>query len=208
LYEKCSAREKTYGSEWEDAYEFALELLGVTDVTVTVKWKPLHVATGVDDWAIIEKKIANGVPVKQALVEAGYTEDEVEEWLTDETGADLTRRVNLLVNIGTAVQALSAGVATGMISAPQAGDIIARIIGAIGEQLPDLDEPVDLHPVMDQQALGMQKEQRGQQMAEHLATQPPAPAFDPAGKPIDQGPPRDLPPAPPPPAPVKVGGPK
>ena len=205
LYERTRKLHREHGGVWQDAYVFALELLKITDVTVNIKWKPVQVASGREDWDIIKAKMDAGVPVLTVLTEAGYPEDEVEKWLTDQTGADLVRRVALLNSIGTAVQALAAGVAVGLISPPQAGEIVAKIIGAVGEELPDLDEPVDLHPQLAQQAMGMQKEARGQQMAEHLATQPPAPAFDPAGKPVDQGPPRPLPPPPPPPAPVKVG---
>lgn len=208
LYEKVRTLQKNDGGVWQDAYEFALELLEIDDVTVTVKWKPVQVASGKEDWDIINAKIAAGVPVLTVLTEAGYPEDEVEKWLTDETGADLVRRVALLNSIGTAIQALAAGVSVGLVSPEQAGTILAKIIGAVGEALPDLEEPVDLHPIMAQQANALQKEQRGQQLAEHAATTPPAPAFDPAGKQIDTGPPRDLPPAPPPPPPVKVGGPK
>lgn len=206
LYEKAGARQDTYGPTIADAYEFALELLGMSDVTVTVKWKPLQVAVGIEDWTIIKAKIDSGVPVRQALIEAGYPEDEVDLWLTDQTGADLVRRVALLNSIGTAIQAMSAGVATGMVSPEQAGEILAKILGAVGEDLPELPEPVDLHPIMAQQQLGLQKEQRSQQMAEHIATAPPQPQFDPEGKPIDPGPPRELPPMPAPPPPVKVGG--
>jgi hypothetical protein len=177
----------------------------VTDVTVDVKWKPLQVAVGLEDWNIIQAKIGNGVPVRQALIEAGYPEDEVDIWLVDETGADLVRRVALLNSIGTAIQAMSAGVAVGMVSPEQAGDIIARIIGAVGENLPRLAKPVALHPQMQQMADQMQKDARGQQVAEHIASAPPQPQFDPEGKPIPPPPDRPLPPMPPPPPPVRVG---
>lgn len=205
LYEKAGARQDTYGATMQDAYEWALELLGVTDITVAVKWKPLAVAVGAEDWNIIGMKIDHGVPVRQALTEAGYPEDEVDVWLVDQTGADLVRRVALLNSIGTAVQAMAAGVAVGMISSPQAGGIIAKILGAVGEDLPALPEPVDLHPIQAEQQMDLQNKQRSQQMAEHIASAPPKQEFAPDGKPVDQGPPRKLPPMPAPPPPVKVG---
>jgi len=204
LYEKVGARHRTYGSTWGDAYEFALELLGMKDITVTVQWKPPEIATGADDWAVVEKKIALGVPVKQALMEAGYPEDEVEKWLLDQTGADLVRRVALLNSVGTAIQAMAGGVAVGLVSPEQAGDILSRIIGAVGDELPDLDEPVELHPQMQQMQMAMQQTQRGQQITEHQATAPPV-EKDSFGNERPQAK-RDLPPMPPPPAPVKVGG--
>jgi hypothetical protein len=139
-------------------------------------------------------------------MEAGYPADEVEKWLNDETGADLVRRVGLLNSIGTAIQTIGTGIALGLVSQPQAGDIIARILGAVGEQLPDLDKPVELHPQMAAQAMDLQAKQRGQQMSEHIATAPAKQEFAPDGSPIQPPPPRDLPPLPPPPPPVKVGG--
>lgn len=205
LYEKASSRHIYYGSPIQDAYEFALELLSVTDVTVTVKWKPLQVAVGQEDWNIVGMKIDHGIPVRQALTEAGYPEDEVDVWLVDQTGADLVRRVALLNQVGTAIQAMAAGVAVGMVSSEQAGGIIAKIIGAVGEDLPALPEPVELHPVAAEQQMDLQNKQRSQQMQEHIASAPPKPEFDPEGNPIDQGPPRKLPPMPAPPPRVKVG---
>lgn len=204
LYEKVDNRKKSYGATWADAYEFALELVSVGDVEVDVKWKPTATASGLDDWNIVQAKITNGVPVLTALTEAGYPEDEVQKWLSDETGADLTRRVNLLVQIGTAVQSLGAGVGLGVVSAEQVGGIIARILGATGEALPELEEPVELQPVAAMTAQQGQLAQRGQQVSEHIATAPPQTKN--ADGSTSAPPSRDLPPMPKPPPPVKVGG--
>lgn len=211
LYEKAGTRQKNYGSVWADAYEDALELLGVTDVTVSVQWKPVESAGGAEDWNIVAAKIANGVPVKQALIEAGYPSDEVEKWLNDETGADLMRRVALLNSIGTAVQTLGAGVGLGVVSAEQVGDILARILGLSAAELPKLDKPVQLHPALAQQQMQLQGQQRGQQMAEHIATQGPQGSPNDRGGPNQNGgnggggSPPPLPPMPKPPPPVAVG---
>lgn len=142
---KIEDRQEAYGEVWSEFYEFALHLLGLDDITVTVRWKPAETATGTEDWTTLGLKIANGVPVKHALMEAGYPEDTVEEWLADESGADLVRRVAILNSIGTAVQALGAGVGLGVVSEQQVGDIIARVLGMSAVDLPPLDEPVQLH---------------------------------------------------------------
>ena len=200
LHDKAENRQSSYGSVWADAYEFALGLLGFTDIMVSVQWKPVRQATGAEDWNIIAQKIANGVPVLQVLMEAGYPQDEVEKWLSDETGADLMRRVMLLNQIGTAVQTLGAGVGLGVVSAEQVGGIIARVLGAAGEDLPLLETPVELHPAMAEQQMQLQNSMRGQQMNETIATQP---GTDNEGNPTQ---PMQLPPAPKPPPPVRVGG--
>lgn len=144
LTDKLRNRSKSYGAVWQDAYEFALELLGFADVTVNVEWAPFETASGLEDWNMIGAKVANGVPVSQALQEAGYERDTVEAWLLDETGADLERRVMLLNSIGTAVQAIGAGVGLGVVSAQQVSDIFARVLGITAEELPALDVPVQI----------------------------------------------------------------
>lgn len=199
LNDKSSRRQKSYGAVWADAYEYALEMLGYDDITVSVQWKPVEQAIGSDDWGIVAAKIANGVPVKQALMEAGYPLDEVEKWLSDETGANLIQRVALLNSIGTAVQTLGAGVGLGVVSPEQVGNIISRVLGAAGEDLPLLEEPVQLHPAMAQQQMDLQNTMRNRQLADHIAGQPGA---DERGNPR---PAPNLPPMPQPPPPVEVG---
>jgi hypothetical protein len=185
---KIKSRQNDYGAAWEDAYEFALGLLGLDDITVHVEWQPTQIAAGLEDWNIVQAKIANGVPVRQALTETGYPPDQVESWLADETGADLTRRVALLNSIGTAVQALGAGVGLGVVSQAQVADIVSRVLGLAGEQLPALDAPVE------------------------VSKPAPPPALPPGGGPPGQGAKpggaaaaTGLPPLPPPPPPIQVG---
>lgn len=186
LTDKLRNRSRSYGATWQDAYEFALELLGFADITVNVEWAPFETASGLEDWNMVGAKIAQGVPVSQALQEAGYERDLVESWLTDETGADLTRRVALLNAIGTAVQTIGAGVGLGVIAAPQAAEIFARILGLSAEGIPELDQPVEV--------------------AQPAPTPPPGfgpPADEEGG--IAQGGTPAPPPMPPPPPPIVVG---
>jgi hypothetical protein len=186
LTDKLRNRAKSYGAVWQDAYEFALELMQFADVTVNVEWAPFETASGLEDWNVIATKIVQGVPVSQALQEAGYERDMVEGWLSDETGADLNRRVMLLNSIGTAVQTLGAGVGLGVVSAPQVADIISRILGLTGEALPMLETPVEIQP-------------------------PPPPPVPGAGPPTDEAGEEEPgaaavgPPAPPPPPPFPAG---
>lgn len=210
LYDKADNRRTSYGGVMEDAYEFALELLGESDIDVTVNWAPMDSAIGTEDWSVVGMKIANGVPVKQVLMEAGYPEDEVEKWLSDETGADLMRRVMLLNSIGTAVQTIGAGVALGVVDPEQVGGIIAKILGATGEALPVLDTPVKLRPVQENAAAMGQMGQAGAQAAMASRTNSSSGSGSDSGSgssgaPSGGGAPAPMPPLPPPPPPVPVG---
>lgn len=146
LYEKVGRRRRRYEAVLSDAYEFGLKLAGVTGIDVVIKWEPLNVAAGPEDWTVVGHKQDRGVPVEVSLVEAGYSEDEVRKWTLSQDGADLVRRVALLNQIGTAVQTLAAGVGVGLVSREQAGDLVARVMGLAAEDLPALENPVSLQP--------------------------------------------------------------
>lgn len=128
---KVEARQAAYDAVWEDALTFALELLGYNEAEVKVSWKPADQATGYEEWSVVDAKIRAGVPQRQALIEAGYTEDQVDEWLSGEaaTNAALLRKVETLTAVADALQALGAAVTMGVITEPQVGALVADLLG-------------------------------------------------------------------------------
>lgn len=121
-------RQDRYDPQWQDSYEEALKHLGITNVTVDVRWKPIQQVNDNAGWAVVQAKIAAGVPPRVALEEAGYAPEQVSEWLKDAEGADLGRRVALLGQIGTAVQTIGAGIAMGAVSAEMAQQVVAAVL--------------------------------------------------------------------------------
>lgn len=94
LTSKINARQRSFAATWREALTFALKLLGV-EATVTVRWKPPHILTTKEEWEAVKAKQDAGVPTRQALLEAGYTEAEVDSWgytvdAPDGPGADLS----------------------------------------------------------------------------------------------------------------------
>lgn len=168
--EKVKDRQKRYGATWQDAYEFALELMGITGVSVEVHWAPLEVVNDAAGWATVQAKIAAGVPTEVALVEAGYSSDQVKEWLQDAEGADLGRRVALLNQIGTAVQTLGAGIALGAASKEQVQAVIAKVLGLTLEGVEGFNLPKGtfVDPAAQQAAM-LAQQQRGQQGMQQTA---------------------------------------
>lgn len=136
LNAKVQDRRDRYDPTWQDAYEFALKMLGITGISVDVRWAPLVQVNDVAGWQVVAAKITAGVPPKVALEETGYPAEQVDEWLKDATGADLGRRVALLNQIATATQLLGASIVTGAVSAPQ---VQALIAGLFGEMLAGSD---------------------------------------------------------------------
>lgn len=91
------------------------------------------------EWNVVQAKIANGVPQRQALIDAGYKEDDVAQWLDDQRDAlDLSRRVALLAQIATATQALGAAASLGVMTEQQVQHVIVSVLGDV---LPEGEAP-------------------------------------------------------------------
>lgn len=59
---------------------FALRQLGVKVKELDIQWQPVEQARSVEDWTVVGLKQQYGVPQEQTLTEAGYTNEQAEEW--------------------------------------------------------------------------------------------------------------------------------
>lgn len=94
-------------------------------------------------WNVVQAKIANGVPQKQALLDAGYKETDIEQWLSDQADAlDLSRRVALLGQIATATQALGAAANLGVLTDQQVQQVIISVLGDVlpADEVPKIED--------------------------------------------------------------------
>jgi len=79
LVKKISARQRSFGSTSCDAFEFALRILDIT-AKVMVQWAPAQTTGDLEFWQAVLAKQDAGVPVRQSLLEAGYTDKQVDAW--------------------------------------------------------------------------------------------------------------------------------
>jgi len=85
---KVRNRQLSYGGTWRDLFTFALRVMGISGVDVSVLWAPPHTVDDEAGWKTIILKIEAGVPFGQAMREAGYTSDEVDEWAAQREAKD------------------------------------------------------------------------------------------------------------------------
>lgn len=131
LIAKVQARQRSFGATHQDAFEFALRLLGYDDLTVKVAWMPAEQVNDAEGWTTIKAKIDAGVPRERALIEAGYAPEIVTGWLANlDDDAELQRRVELLATLGDAVQKLGSGVALGAVTQEQVATILDGVLAA------------------------------------------------------------------------------
>jgi hypothetical protein len=171
---KIEDRQESYGDTWCEMVVFALKVLDIDDAEVTVRWKS---AGAIDDqagWETLLAKLNAGLPDKQAFMEAGYTQDQVDEWFGD--GDDLQLGTGILVKIGTALGSLAPAVAAGVIDDQQIQRLIVALLGDIMGPPALPPEPAPLPTIPPQAALpaGMPTPQDGP----YWAQPPGAPAAE------------------------------
>lgn len=123
--DKVSDRQTSYGATAVEAFVFALRRLSIPDPVVTVDWVPAKSVTDAQGWQTVKAKIDAGVPRKQALMEAGYRAEQVDEWLAGVDDAELQRRVSILASLADSAQKLGAAATLGVISDEQAKALLA-----------------------------------------------------------------------------------
>ena len=79
LIKKIKYLALSLAATWADALEFALLVLGVR-ARVDVRYANPDSIDDVEGWQVTAAKIAAGVPARQALLEAGYTAAQLDEW--------------------------------------------------------------------------------------------------------------------------------
>jgi len=119
LNNKTKDRQDSYEEPYQDCFAFCMEIvtdIPAEDLIVDVKWAP---AASIDDalgWETVQKKIDAGVPRRQALIEAGYTADQVDSWLVQNNDkAEFLRDVEMLSILAAASKNYAdAAIARGM----------------------------------------------------------------------------------------------
>lgn len=120
LIKRVGQLQALLGASWQDLFVFILRNLGMK-AEVNVDWAAPQSMDDKEGWESAKAKRDAGVPQRQVLREAGYTDDEIDEF--DEMlkeGNDLAK-LEALSNI---IQRLAAAVQLGLIDAEEARDIL------------------------------------------------------------------------------------
>lgn len=87
LLTKVKKRRHAYGLPLKRLFEFILKAENVAKSAVEIKWADLESMDVMDEWDLYLKKRNAGLPIRQILLEAGYTDVEVNqifEWKLEE----------------------------------------------------------------------------------------------------------------------------
>lgn len=135
---------RSLGQPIEAAASFGLEILGHPGQVVVLKWAPSEIASARDDWETIGLRVEHGVPLRVALAEAGYTEDEILEWYPEGEPAISPA---LLAKLGGSLVQFSQAVTLGTATADTLVAAFPMLdLGVRAEPEPDLEAIVDEDP--------------------------------------------------------------
>lgn len=126
LKSEVAAMERGYEKTVENLYAFALEVLGHPNSVVKIKWAPFDTSTAKDDWDTILLKLDAGVPLRVALSDAGYDDDEIKAWYPVDAPA---LSPSMIAKLGQAIGQLGTAVTLGSMSAADVGAILAPYLG-------------------------------------------------------------------------------
>lgn len=134
--------QRAAGAFLRELGDTALGLLGIK-ATVAAIFNPLETSTDKDGLELVSLKVKAGVPVAQALLEAGYTDEQVSQWYPDGV-PHVTPE--LLTVLASALAALGNAKTLGVITEAELADMLPTILtGARGEG-PVLDANPDPLP--------------------------------------------------------------
>jgi hypothetical protein len=90
-----------------------------------VKWEPIASYDDADMWATVDAKVSAGVPLRTALTEAGFTDEQVEAWYPEGTSARTAKEIAVLAD---AIQKLGAATTLGVLSKEEARALLPEDI--------------------------------------------------------------------------------
>ena len=82
LLKKINDREQSFGYTWRDVFRFVLKIEGIRS-GVQVFWKTHESLDELERWDVALKKINSGLSHRQALREGGYSEEQIEQIMSE-----------------------------------------------------------------------------------------------------------------------------
>lgn len=114
----------------------SLAVFGIT-AQVTATFNPLETSTDKEGLELVGLKIKQGVPVTQALLEAGYTDEQVATWYPD---GEPHVTPELLTLLAGALNQMGGALTLGAITQAELADMLPTILTAARGEGPAVDE--------------------------------------------------------------------
>lgn len=126
---KAAAVKRQATAFFRDIADTILALTGAAS-EVTVTFNPSETATDKEGLELVSSKVKAGVPVRQALLEAGYTDEQVSRWYPDDAPAISP---DLLAVLATALQSLGTAKTLGVLTNEAVAAMIPEVFTFVAQ---------------------------------------------------------------------------
>lgn len=142
---KANNRLKWFDATLRDAFPYAMAMLGAPGLTVSIAWAPTETVDDQAEVTLAKSRQDAGVPLHRTLVDLGYADKDVQQWIEDATSDDevLAHRVSLLQGLAQAARDLGTAATLGVIDETQVSVLIARIISGDQQGKVTVPPPTD-----------------------------------------------------------------
>jgi hypothetical protein len=137
IINRAKKAQRALGASHLRLIDTLLGAYGVEDADVKVAWLPAEVANDAEGMELVKAKTRNGVPLKDALVEAGYLPETVDEWLAS-TPYSLSEVETIAASLGELAKAETLGA---ILPEETRALLPAVLTGARGEGVPPPADP-------------------------------------------------------------------
>jgi hypothetical protein len=124
---KAAKVKRAAGAFFDGIGKTVLAILEVPEATVQSTFNPSETSTDKDGLELVGLKVAQGVPIAQALLEAGYADEQVAEWFPK--GKPHVTPATLAI-LATALQQLGQAKTLGVITDEELRDMLPTILTA------------------------------------------------------------------------------
>lgn len=131
---KVRKRSEYMEDTYRDAFSFAFSIVNDEDPTerpymVDVRWTPFASIDDALGWDTVRRKIEAGVPRRVALIEAGYTVEQVDSWLAEnQDRATFQADIKTLETASLAIRNLANAAHEGLIDQQSAAEALAKLL--------------------------------------------------------------------------------
>lgn len=130
--------QRAVGRTHRNLADAILAVFGVLDAVVTATFRPTEVASDKEGFELIALKIKTGVPIDQAFREAGYTDEQIDEWFPE---GEPNVNLDSLTTIASALASLGNARTLGVITDQELHALLPSVLTAAAAEGPVVPAP-------------------------------------------------------------------
>lgn len=133
--------QRAFGGEISRALQLALKIATGVDTTVRITWAEAQLVDEKEQWEIVAAKTSAGMPLRQALIEAGYVDKAVDVFLEKSGEQAYSQRVETVLKVAQIAREFGTAQTLGTVSEEQVQELVSALLGGDPDEDGDRGDP-------------------------------------------------------------------